>query len=163
MIEHRSRLLPPLAAIALALAMTACNVPTDPRGNLPTEAQLKEITAGVTDKASVTRILGSPSSVAPFDNDTWYYISQKTKEVAFFRPELLDQEVVAVEFDKGLVRDVRFRRMNDRVAVVPNPNITPAPGREFTVWEQLLGNFGRFSGASSTRPTGGNPDTGPGH
>jgi outer membrane protein assembly factor BamE (lipoprotein component of BamABCDE complex) len=162
MIEHRRLLRLSLAASLLALTLGACNVPVDPRGNLPTEKQLKEIQPGVTDKATVTRLLGSASSVAPFDSDTWYYISQKTKAVAFFKPQLVDQEVVAIEFDKqGTVRDVRHRGMNDRVAVAPNPNITPAPGREFTVWEQLIGNFGRFSGASAGQPAGGNPG-GPG-
>lgn len=158
---HRSLL---LAAAFLGLTLAACNVPVDPRGNLPTPEQLSQIKPGVTDKPTVTRILGSPSSVAEFNADTWYYISQKTKEVAFFKPELLDQEVVAIDFDKdGVVRDVRHRGMNDRVAVVPNPNATPAPGREFGFWEQLIGNFGRFGGAGGNPvQPGGGPGT-PGH
>jgi outer membrane protein assembly factor BamE (lipoprotein component of BamABCDE complex) len=162
--DHRRLFYPSLAAAMLALMLGACNVPADPRGNLPTEAQLKEIQPGVTDKATVTRVLGSASSVAPFDGDTWYYISQKTKEVAFFKPDLIDQEVLAISFDKqGIVRDVRHRGWNDRVAVIPNPKATPAPGREFSVWEQLIGNFGRFGGSPPgvrTNP-GGNPG-GPG-
>jgi outer membrane protein assembly factor BamE (lipoprotein component of BamABCDE complex) len=149
---------PLLAAALLSLTLAGCGVPVDPRGNLPTPEQLGQIKPGVTDKATVTRILGSPSSVATFDNSTWYYISQKTKEVAFFKPELLDQEVVVIDFNKaGVVRDIRRRNMNDRVAVVPNPNATPAPGREFTFFQQLIGNFGRFSGTdqSQTQPGGG--------
>ncbi len=155
---HRNRL---LAAAILALGLAGCSVPVDPRGNLPTPELLSQIKPGVTDKATVTRILGSPSSVAEFDANTWYYISQKTKAVAFFKPELVDQEVVAIDFDKdGMVRDIRRRGMDDRVAVAPNPNATPAPGREFTFWEQLVGNFGRFSGNS---PTGATTGGGMGH
>ncbi|MGO8919341.1 MAG: outer membrane protein assembly factor BamE [Stellaceae bacterium] len=157
---HRSLL---LAAAILALGLAGCSVPIDPRGNLPSPELLSQIKPGVTDKATVTRMLGSPSSVAAFDADTWYYISQKTKAVAFFKPELIDQEVVAIDFDKdGMVRDIRHRGMDDRVAVAPNPNATPAPGREFTFWEQLVGNFGRFSGTSSQNQPGGGPGT-PGH
>jgi outer membrane protein assembly factor BamE (lipoprotein component of BamABCDE complex) len=153
---HRRSL---LAAGILALGVGGCNLPLDQRGNLPTTAQLSEIKPGLTDKATVTRVLGSPSSVGTFDGDTWYYISQKTREIAFFKRELVDQEVIAIDFDKdGVVRDVRHRGMNDRVAVVPNPNATPAPGREYTFWEQLIGNFGRFSGSSQQGPGGG-----PGH
>ena len=156
---------PFLAAALLGLTLAGCSVPVDPRGNLPTPEQLSQIKPGTTDKATVTRILGSPSSVATFDNSTWYYISQKTKEVAFFKPELLDQEVVVIDFDKaGVVRDIKRRTMNDRVAVVPDPNATPAPGREFTFFQQLIGNFGRFSGneaGGQTQPGGG--PGGPGH
>lgn len=150
---HR-RLLP--AAAALALAVSACNVTIDPRGNLPTADQLGQIKPGLTDKATVTRILGSPSSVAEFNPDTWYYISQKTKNVAFFKPELIDQEVVAIDFGKdGTVAEIRRRGLADRVAVAPNPNATPAPGREFGFWEQLIGNFGRFSGGTPGSAGGG--------
>jgi outer membrane protein assembly factor BamE (lipoprotein component of BamABCDE complex) len=151
-----------IGASLLSLTISACNVSVDPRGNSPTKTQVDQIKPGVSDKATVTRILGSPSSVAAFDGDTWYYISQKTREVAFFKPELVDQEVLVIDFDKdGVVRDVRRRGMNDRVAVVPNPNATPAPGREFTFWEQLIGNFGRFSGTGDKGPGGpGGPNGG---
>lgn len=149
--SHRS-LLPSIAFLALGLA--ACSVPADPRGNSPTPEQMSQIKPGVSDKATVTRIIGSPSSIAAFDSDTWYYISQKTKAVAFFKPELVDQEVVVIDFDKdGMVRDIRRRGMADHVDVTPDPNATPAPGREFTFWEQLVGNFGRFSNSNS--PAGG--------
>ena len=145
-----------LGAVALVALVAGCHPPVDQRGNLPTESQLKEIKLGVTDKATVTRLLGSPSSVAAFDGDTWYYISQKTKEIAFFKPELIDQEVLVIAFDKeGVVREVRHRGLEDRVAVVPNPNATPAAGREFSFLEQLIGNFGRFSGSGPTGVTSG--------
>jgi outer membrane protein assembly factor BamE (lipoprotein component of BamABCDE complex) len=145
-----------LGAVALVALVAGCHQPVDQRGNLPTESQLKEIKLGVTDKATVTRLLGSPSSVAAFDGDTWYYISQKTKEIAFFKPELVDQEVLVIAFDKdGVVRDIRHRGLEDRIAVVPNPNATPAAGREFSFLEQLIGNFGRFSNSTPTGATSG--------
>jgi outer membrane protein assembly factor BamE (lipoprotein component of BamABCDE complex) len=161
------RRLPLLAAGVAALALTACSVPVDQRGNLPEKESLDQIHPGVTDKASVTRLLGSPSSVAAFEPNTWYYVSQKTKEVAFFKPQLLDQEVVAIDFDKdGVVRDIRHRGLQDRQEITPNPNATPAPGREFSFLEQLIGNFGKFSGggAPGAGPVGGGgiPGGGPG-
>lgn len=153
---------------SLALAtVCACSTPVDQRGNLPEPQILAQIKPGVTDKATVTRLLGSPSSIAAFDKDTWYYISQKTKNVAFFKPELVDQEVVAIAFDHdGVVRDVSHRGMEDREIITPNPKATPAPGREFSFWEQLIGNFGRFSGGGAgiggqSQPGGG--PGGPGH
>jgi outer membrane protein assembly factor BamE (lipoprotein component of BamABCDE complex) len=153
---RRRRSLLAAGAWAAIVVTASCNQPIDQRGNLPTDAQLKEIKPGVTDKATVTRILGSPSSVAAFDGNTWYYISQKTKEIAFFKPELIDQEVMVISFDKeGVVREVGRRGLDDRVAVVPNPNATPAAGREFTFFEQLIGNFGRFSGSGPAGPTSG--------
>jgi outer membrane protein assembly factor BamE (lipoprotein component of BamABCDE complex) len=157
--HRRSSLARPVGLLAIAaagLALAACANPVDQRGNLPEKSALEQIKPGVTDKATVTRLLGSPSSIAEFNADTWYYISQKTKSVAFFKPELLDQQVVAIDFNQdGLVRDVRHRGMEDRQMVTPNSKATPAPGREFSFIEQLLGNFGKFAGSGAATGSGG--------
>lgn len=169
MINRRSTRVRAACAAAIAasvLTLAGCADPPDQRGNLPDTQALAQIKPGVTDKATVTRLLGSPSSIAEFNADTWYYISQRTKSVAFFKPELLDQQVVAVDFNQdGLVRDVRHRGMEDRQIVAPNPNATPAPGREFSFIEQLLGNFGKFGGSAGAngKPGSNTGLPGPGH
>lgn len=157
--------LPALIGVALAFTLAACGPPNDLRGNDPDKKLLAEIKPGVTDKASVTKLLGSPSSVATFDKNTWYYISQETQDVAFFKPRLKDEKVVSISFnDQGVVRQIAFLDLDNHVEVVPNPDATPAPGREFTLLEQLIGNFGRFSG---TEAGGGGPSptsgSGPGY
>jgi outer membrane protein assembly factor BamE (lipoprotein component of BamABCDE complex) len=139
---------------ATLLALAGCANPIDQHGNLPEADKLSQITPGTSDKAAVTRLLGSPSSTAAFDPNVWYYISQKKRLVALRPPELLDQEVVAIGFDdKGIVQDVARRTMADRAAIEPNPNATPAPGREFTFLEQLIGNLGKFTGKDKDKNT----------
>jgi outer membrane protein assembly factor BamE (lipoprotein component of BamABCDE complex) len=142
-------------ALAAALvALACCTNPVDQRGNLPDPDKLALIKPGTTDKATVTQLLGSPSSTAAFDANTWYYISQKTRPVAFFKPERVDQEVLAIDFDEnGIVRDLQHKTMADGATIEPNPKATPAPGREFSVLEQLLGNLGRFSGKQKDSST----------
>jgi len=152
-----------LAPFAIALTLAGCSQPIDSRGNDPDAHAMATIKPGVTDKASVTKLLGSPSSVATFDPNTWYYISQKTQEIAFFKPELKDEKVVSIAFDdKGVVQRVALLGMRQHEEVEPNPDATPAPGREFTILEQLIGNFGRFSApqAGSQEGEGPNPTTG---
>jgi outer membrane protein assembly factor BamE (lipoprotein component of BamABCDE complex) len=145
-----TRLLPPmaarLAAGVMTLALGACAATVAQRGNLPPPNVLSEIKPGTTDKETVTRLLGSPSSVSTFDNNTWYYISQKTEELAFFKPEVTDQEVVTVSFgNDGVVSEVQTTGMDSRRQVEPVARTTPAPGKELSFIEQLLGNFGRFN------------------
>jgi outer membrane protein assembly factor BamE (lipoprotein component of BamABCDE complex) len=156
---HHKPLFPALAVgtFAIALALVGCGTPVDLRGNDPDKAAMSAIRPGVTDKASVTKLLGSPSSVATFDPNTWYYISQQTQEIAFFKPTLNDEKVVTISFDaKGVVQRVAYLGMKQHEDVEPNPDATPAPGREFTLLEQLIGNFGRFSA-----PQGGPEGEGP--
>ena len=147
-----------LAAVALAFALAGCVVSEDQRGNLPDPDKLVEVKPGSTTKEQVVKILGSPSSESTFDDDTWYYISRKTKQVAFLSPTVLDQQVFIVDFDdKGVVKDINHKTMADGTHISPAPGATPAPGRELSFWEQLIGNVGRFGGGSSTPATAINP------
>jgi outer membrane protein assembly factor BamE (lipoprotein component of BamABCDE complex) len=145
-----------LACAMAVLALTSCSNPVDLHGNLPDIDKVAEIKPGSTDKATVTQLLGSPSSVAAFDDNTWYYISQKIRPMAIVPAERVDQQVVVIGFDdKGLVRDIERRSLADGQTVQPNPNATPAPGREFSLLEQLIGNFGKFAGKSAGNSTPG--------
>jgi len=137
---------------AALVTLAGCNIPVDQRGNLPKPDAVDQIKVGETDKATLTRLIGTPSSVAAFDQDTWYYISRETKQVAFLKPEVLDQQVVVVHFNKdGVVDSLQRKTKQDAQALNPDPNATPAPGREFTFLEQLIGNFGKFNGASTDK------------
>lgn len=82
-------------------------------------------------REQVILALGSPSTTATFDNEVFYYISQKrVRSVAFMNPRIVDQRVLAVYF-----------------------------GADGTV--QRLANYGLQNGVvfdfiSRTTPTGGN-------
>jgi len=159
-LRRRYQVLRPLAFGLVLTTLAGCSLPVYERGNLPKADLLAQVKPGVTDKASVKSLLGTPSSVATFDGDTWYYISREEKQIAFLRPELLDQEVYAIHFnDKGIVSSISHKGLQDAHNVTPNPDTTPAPGREYTFLEQLIGNFGKFNSASSKGIPGG-PNTG---
>lgn len=144
-----------LAAGTAAITLAACDVPTEPRGNQPQADVLDQIKPGSSDKEMVTRLLGSPSSISTFDNNTWYYISQKMKELAFFKPEAVDEQVITIAFDKdGVVKDVQKAGLDARHDVDPAPGKTPAPGRELSFIEQLIGNFGKFNSADKDKNSG---------
>jgi outer membrane protein assembly factor BamE (lipoprotein component of BamABCDE complex) len=149
---RRSAALGRSAAVLAALLAAGCTISVDQRGNLPDPDKLAEIQPGNTTKQQVAKILGSPSSASTFNDDTWYYISRKTKQVAFFNPTVLDQQVYIVNFnDNGVVKDIDHRDLADGENVSPAPGATPSPGRELTFIEQLLGNIGRFSSSSATQ------------
>jgi outer membrane protein assembly factor BamE (lipoprotein component of BamABCDE complex) len=151
--SKRFNIVPLAAAAALALGAAGfggCAISVDQRGKLPDPDRITEVQPGKTTKDQVVKILGSPSSSSTFDDNTWYYISRKTKQVAFFQPTVLDQQVFIVDFDdKGVVKDLGHKTLADGASITPAPGATPAPGRELSFMEQLLGNVGRFSGGDS--------------
>ena len=132
-----------------ALILSACSPTIDARGNLPDPDSVLQVQPGVDDRSQVAKLLGSPSAVADFNDKTWYYISKKTSRIAFWEPDVIDQEVLMVKFDDtGLVSDMKVYGLEDAHSITPDPNITPTYGRELTILQQLLGNLGRFSSPS---------------
>jgi outer membrane protein assembly factor BamE (lipoprotein component of BamABCDE complex) len=143
----------PLLLFFTAVSVAGCVATVDQRGNLPEPEKIAQIRPGATTREQVAKILGTPSSTGVFDDKNWYYISRKTKQVAFFSPEVLDQQVFVINFDgKGVVRSVDRKGLKDGREIEPVPGATPAPGRELTFLEQVLGNIGRFSKGGGTGP-----------
>jgi outer membrane protein assembly factor BamE (lipoprotein component of BamABCDE complex) len=139
-----------LVAVSGAAALVSCAPAVDQRGNLPDPDKLAAIHAGSTTKDEVAKILGTPSSVSVFNNDkSWYYISRRTSQTAFFDPDVLDQQVYVVNFDdQGVVKAIDHKVMEDGKEIAPVARATPAPGRELSFLEQLIGNLGKFNGSS---------------
>jgi len=144
--------------------IASCAATVEQRGNLPTPEKLAEIQPGVTSKDAVIKVLGSPSSVSIFNDKSWYYISRRTGQTAFFEPDVLDQQVYIVSFDdQGVVKTVDHKGVEDARAIDPVPRATPAPGRELTFLEQVIGNVGKFNNAGSSKSSGGSGGSGGGN
>ena len=136
-----------IAATALVPLLVACAPITNQRGNLPDSELLSQIEPGEQSRDDVANILGSPTSIASFGGETWYYISSQTETIAFYEPEVVDQRVVAIAFDDdGMVASVRTYGLEDAQDIEPVARVTPTGGREMTFLEQLFGNIGRFTG-----------------
>jgi outer membrane protein assembly factor BamE (lipoprotein component of BamABCDE complex) len=151
-----------VAALFAAASLAGCVAVLDQRGNLPEPDKLALIHPGATTRDEVTKILGTPSSTGIFNDKNWYYISRRTKQVAFLDPDVLDQQVYIVNFDdKGVVRGVDHKDIKDGREIEPAPGATPAPGRELTFLEQVLGNIGRFNKGGSAGGGADAPQQGP--
>lgn len=147
------------AAVLLSI-IAACAPRQDYRGVNIDEEKLNLIAVGQSTEPQVGALLGSPSTTSTFPEwgTTYYYISSETEAVAFLAPELIDQQVVAISFDKeGKVREIKRYGMKDGKQIALVQRETPTRGRELTVLEQLFGNLGRFNSnaGGATGNTGG--------
>jgi len=144
----KKKLVAVLGLSAVAVTMAACSPTTNVRGYVPDERVMNAIRPGVDNQSSVRAVLGTPSVPGLFEENRWYYVSRTTEQLAFFDPEILEQEVVAISFDKaGYVTSVDRIGLDQARNVNPVSDKTPTRGRELGFWEQIFGNIGRFSGA----------------
>lgn len=160
LILHRSVIFSAILGIG---SVAGCATSVEQRGNLPTQDKIAEVHPGSTTKDDVIKILGSPSSVGIFNDKSWYYISRRTGQFAFFDPNVLDQQVYILNFDdQGVVKAVDHKVLGDGKEIVPVARTTPAPGRELSFLEQVIGNLGKFNkGTTGGESGGGSSGTGP--
>lgn len=136
-----------LVVLALGLAvLTACAKTAEVRGHMPDSVLLAEIHPGLQSREQVLLLLGSPSSVAVFGDEIWYYIGERsTQPFGFSQPKVMERQVVAIAFDdSGIVKDVRHYGLEDGREITLVERVTPTHGKRLGLLEQLIGNLGRF-------------------
>jgi len=142
------------ACAVLAVTITACSSRVDQRGNLPDPDVLANVEVGHINKQGVQDLLGTPSSVGLFDNESWYYISERTETTAFFKPVVLERKVLVLKFDdQGILTAMNTLTLDDGKQVEMVERHTPTAGNEFGLLRQLFGNIGRFEGKSGDNGT----------
>jgi hypothetical protein len=154
-----------MPAYALRLSLLCCLLlsscswlmpPPQLRGNKVDPESLKELLPGTSTKADVTAIIGSPTALATFEDNTWLYISEKTQPRIGQTLGESEQMVVVLKFDqKGVLRGIDQHGQEEAMPVTVVARTTPSPGTEASFMQQLLGNIGRFSPVGTSSPGGG--------
>src|SRR5262245_14177298 len=138
--------------LASEVALAGCSPGIDQRGNLLDPDAVLAVQPGVQTKDQVAQLLGTPSTVATFDDKVWYYISKRTETTAFFPSDITDQQVLVVKFnDSNVVEHVQIYGMDDAYEIEPVSRTTPTYGQKLTILQQLFGNIGRFT-KGDTKP-----------
>lgn len=133
-------------ALCLIVAVSACTPRAHTRGNLPDPDLVAQLQEGDIGREEVAEFLGSPSSVTPFGEEVWFYISEQTETLAWFEPEIKNRQVLALHFDKeGTLVKIQTAGLEEGNKLVPVERQTPTHGNKLTFLEQLVGNFRRFS------------------
>lgn len=144
-----------IAVVGLsALALGGCAKDINARGNLPPEEAFTQLQPGQQTRQDVQLILGTPSTISSFGEETWYYISAITTQYAFYSVEEIERDVIAIKFDeRGILQEVKNYGLEDGEDIQVVERETPTMGREFSLIEQLIGNLGRFDrGAPEAGP-----------
>lgn len=142
------------AALLLAgMALTGCDqvvvngtggqltgvVRTYQRGYVLAEGALDQVPVG-SSQEQVLLVLGTPSTVATLNGDAFFYISQTQQRVAFLKPEITEQKVLAIYFDKNKrVSRVAQYGLKDGKVFDFVSQTTPTSGEELSLIRQLIG------------------------
>src|ERR1700754_3997845 len=122
-----------ILAAAACLIVTGCAAEINARGNTPPEDKLSQVAPGMS-RDQVIQILGSPSTVATFTDQAWYYIGQRTEDYAFYKPKVIERQVVVIQFDDlGQVAGVKKIEMEDGKPIEMVARTTPTVSRDLSL------------------------------
>jgi outer membrane protein assembly factor BamE (lipoprotein component of BamABCDE complex) len=141
-----------LGAVALLLVLAGCQPVIDYRGYQPRPGDLDRVQIGMA-KSEVEATLGSPSTTASinYQGDSYYYISSRMEQQAFFTPKETDRQVYAIRFDQNdQVASFANYGLEDGQIIDFNSRKTPTVGKELTVLQQIFSNVGRFKGGKKS-------------
>ncbi len=130
------------AAVVMMLGACSNEYFIQTEGNIPTKDDVMQIKRGMA-QSDVRQLLGSPSVITSLDHRTWIYMNSTMKRMAFFEPEELERNVLAIEFDHdGKVQKVvELTKENGRNITI-SKDTTPVLGSEETFMEKYFGGVG---------------------
>ena len=131
-------------AVFLSLILVSgCTTTKHTHGQILTQERISYLKEGVHRKDDVLQLLGSPSTIDPFDKDTWIYTSSARLEGAFKKNQMLDRQTLKLTFaDDGTLKSVIKRDMEDTRELTPNSEITETQGQSMGLIEQFTNTVG---------------------
>ncbi|AQS86526.1 MAG: outer membrane protein assembly factor BamE [Acetobacter aceti] len=117
-----------------------------PRGSLIEADDYNQLKPGVSNRADALDLLGSPTSKATFDDNTWIYVSMMTAPTPANFPHITKQQVVVLNFDQaGTLRSLRTLGPKDAKHPGMVGDKTPTPGTKINILQEIIGNVGRYN------------------
>lgn len=135
------RLVPAFAAaLIVGSALSGCTTKEVLNQGYVVDQAALDLTPVGSSREQVLLSLGTPSTTATFDNEVFYYISQKrSRQAMFMKPRLEEQSVLAVYFDQeGTVARIANYSLQDGRVFDMISRTTPTGGVDKSFLAQIL-------------------------
>lgn len=134
-----------LIGSALFLAV-GCTTLFRNHGYAPSDDQLAEVLVGVDTRATVSDVIGPPTTSGVSEGGDFFYVQSRFRLYGPLEPKEIEREVVAIRFDAdGVVSNVeRFGLENGQVVALSR-RVTQDNIQDTTFLRQLFGSIGQFN------------------
>ncbi|MDF1607145.1 outer membrane protein assembly factor BamE [Hoeflea sp. YIM 152468] len=131
-------------AVVSAIVLTGCTTSEVFNQGYVVDQTALDLTPVGSSREQVLLSLGTPSTTATFDNEVFYYVSQKrVRGAMFMKPKLVDQSVLAVYFSEdGTVSQIANYTLKDGRVFDMISRTTPTGGVDKSFLAQVLSGAG---------------------
>ena len=125
--------------------ISGCGLETLQSGDLPSQTRLNLVKPGFP-KMKVIELLGQPAFQNHLGNGDFFVYSKVIKKSrAFFEPKETERDIYVITFTPDdIVQHVEHLTLEDAQHVAYDETISTVRGKELSVIEQLVKNFGRY-------------------
>ena len=132
-----------LIVFIILSALTSCINKKLVHGNLPSADLVSIIELGRDNKETISKILGEPSFTGTLGDNSFYYLGRVNSKVAFLKPDLEQQIILELNFDKkNKIKKIYIYDEKQTVDIAMSPEETQVAGYKQSLLRQILGNFG---------------------
>ena len=157
-----TRLVSFLALAMASIELAGCQyfvINRQTRGNMVDPIDYTQLVPGTSTRADAASLLGSPTTRGTFDDNTWIYIGMLTQPTIGGYPHIDKQQVLVLNFDpNGVLKSMQRETGKNAVRVAMDSRVTPSPGSEASILQQVIGNVGRYNPAGLLGGNGTNPN-----
>ncbi|NIZ08807.1 outer membrane protein assembly factor BamE [Pseudooceanicola sp. HF7] len=133
-----------LVACVALVGLTACSAQYRNHGYVPDDVTLSQVTVGVDTRETVEELVGAPTTEGIQKDSSIYYVRSRVRRYAFYRPEVVSREVMALSFNSGgVLTNIETYALEDGHLVELTRRVTDSSTADKTFIRQLLGNLGR--------------------
>ena len=131
--------------ISLLSSIVSCSTKKERVGYFLSQEKFEQIKVDYTSEQDLLNTLGEPTTKSIFAPKIYFYMEGQYEQIAFFKPRLKQQNIIAYEFDlKNVVRKVHLYDVTDTTFLYYDNSSTTLSGNKIEIWSQLSGNIKKF-------------------
>jgi outer membrane protein assembly factor BamE (lipoprotein component of BamABCDE complex) len=129
----------------LLLILTGCQS-VDVRGQFVSDSAIAEINANKPNQEQLINLIGTPTYVPDYSENTWYYIQRSLTRRAWLDPKVVQQRIVKIDFNKNkkVIEAILLKDSQDEF-IQANSTYTKTQGTEQSGVQKFVKNIGRFN------------------
>jgi outer membrane protein assembly factor BamE (lipoprotein component of BamABCDE complex) len=131
--------------LLLFFAIFACSFRVEKSGYMFDNNDIDFIKKGVTSKTTLLKSLGTPTIVSQIDDkELWIYYSENSKHILFFKPTIIERDILLLKFDEeNRVDDIKKLDLKDEDRqYFFNQNKTFVQGHKNNLFKSIYENIG---------------------
>ena len=116
------------------------------RGQSIDASTLVQLESKKLNKSEVVELIGTPTMVPEYSQNTWYYVERVMSQRAWFNPKIVKQKIVKITFDaNNLMHEVVAIDDSHRQDIEIVREYTRTYGTELNGLQKFVKNLGRFN------------------